>query len=155
MRLLFFSFISLCILYNRCTLFAFLHDTLMMVAAATETCRRIVICDKIYFIGVHLLVCYLTVNIPQCTNMEHINLLWQFRCINVENSPRYSPTEATGSNRAVGMEWFPASFQMLRILFTSKLRQDRKGSVVSTMFASLLSTLSQAHKLYKSSNEGK
>lgn len=106
MRLLFFSFISFYILCNRCTLFAFSNDTLMMVAAATETRRRIVICDKIYFIGVHLLVSYLNVNIPQCTNMEHINLFGQFRRIKVENFPRYSLTEATGSNRAVGMDGF-------------------------------------------------
>ena len=71
----------------------------------------------------------------------------------MENSPKYSLTEATGSNRTVGMDGFPASFQMLKILFTSKLRRDRKGSVVSAMFASLLSKLSQAHKLYKSNNE--
>jgi hypothetical protein len=38
----------------------FLYDTLMMVAEATETCRRRVMYGKTYFIDVRLLVCYTT-----------------------------------------------------------------------------------------------
>jgi hypothetical protein len=33
-----------------------------------------VIYDKTYFITVHLLVGYISVNIPHCTNMEHIKI---------------------------------------------------------------------------------
>jgi len=39
-----------------CIPFVFLYDTLMMVTETTETCRSIVIHDKIYFIHVHILV---------------------------------------------------------------------------------------------------
>ena len=38
--------------------------------------------------------------------MEHINLFGQFRRNKVENSPRYSLTDATGSNREVVMDGF-------------------------------------------------
>jgi hypothetical protein len=41
-------------------LFVFLYDTPMMVARATDTCQPIEICNKIYFTGVHFLVCYIT-----------------------------------------------------------------------------------------------
>lgn len=33
-----------------------------------------VIYDKTYFTSVHLLVGYISVKIPQCTNMEHIKI---------------------------------------------------------------------------------
>ena len=41
-------------------LFVFLYDILMMAVEASETRRQIVLCDKIYFIDVRLLVCYRT-----------------------------------------------------------------------------------------------
>jgi hypothetical protein len=44
-----------------CILFVFLCDTVMMGAEATETCRRIALNDRTHFIGVHLLVCYVSV----------------------------------------------------------------------------------------------
>jgi len=31
--------------------------------------------NEICFFTVHLLVCYISVNIPHCTNMEHINFI--------------------------------------------------------------------------------
>lgn len=43
--------LHVCYLYVFCIL--------KMVAKATETCREIVICDKICFIDVHLLHCYI------------------------------------------------------------------------------------------------
>ena len=41
-----------------CILFVFLRETLKMEAEMTETCGSIVICDKNYFVDVHLFVCY-------------------------------------------------------------------------------------------------
>jgi hypothetical protein len=48
-----------------------------MVAETAETCRWVVISlyDKTYYLGVRLLVCYVSVNSPQCTDMAHIKLL--------------------------------------------------------------------------------
>jgi hypothetical protein len=36
------------------------------------TCQLIVIYDKTNFIGVYSLICKLSVNIPQCMDMEHM-----------------------------------------------------------------------------------
>jgi len=46
----------LCGLGDCCILSVFLLGTLMMAAKATETCRRLLICYKAYFVAVHLLV---------------------------------------------------------------------------------------------------
>lgn len=127
MRLLFFFlYISFCILCNRCTLLAFLNDTLMMAAAATETCRRIV-WDKVYFISLHLLVSYWSVNIPQCTNTKHINLFGLFRRNKMENSPRYSLTEATGSNREVVMDGFQRLIKWSKNYLSQNCVETEKG----------------------------
>ena len=44
----------------------------MIVAKVSQTCIRILIYDKEYFISVHLLIYYISVNIPYCMDMEHL-----------------------------------------------------------------------------------
>jgi hypothetical protein len=44
---------------------------MMLVTKATEICRLILIYVKAYFNSVRLLVYYISVNLPDCKDMEH------------------------------------------------------------------------------------
>jgi len=48
--------------------------------------------DKISFIGVHLLACYISVNIPKCTEMEHIKFKYPATASQLMKSMEHSPS---------------------------------------------------------------